>query len=362
MEPTVNEFSEEYPELYRFWSENFQSYLKKSKKKLKKKNFRRNFQGRVVNSILIKEQPNLILNLFTGYLGNFHAIFDSNFFQSDFNQETKNEKFYLWINIDLLPEGIEANCKYLYDFWGFKSTKVVQTKYAMLTNLNNGFMYHLIGDLTVIGKLIGSWEELCYQYSNSIVLGIEGIMNLPLLTRNDLFLWWNQFKRLIKNTNLFFGSWMVAGKNWEGLLTKIIFYQDVVKLKHNQPFKYGKLERIRINQDENKLRLLYENELPWDIELVNKNIVPKIDSDNDCILISFYSDKINQKSSLRFISSYIVESTLKKLLGEELRDTHQSLFGYKIWEEYFGLQEENKEKLESGFVKVLPFGFKRIKV
>ncbi|MHA2102186.1 MAG: hypothetical protein ACW981_02080 [Candidatus Hodarchaeales archaeon] len=360
LEPTVEDFSEEYPELFQFWSENYQSYLKKSIKTLKKKNFRRNFQGRVVDSILVKEKPFLVLNLFAGYLGSFHAIFDNKFFLSDICQKPREDLEFLWINIDLLPESIEANCAYLQEYWGYKSYKIIQSKYSKFTKFNNGVMYHLAGNLTKIGKLTSSWEELCNQYPKSALFGIEGIMNLPLITRKDLFQWWDHFKRLIKPANIFFGSWMAAGDNWDGLITKIIFYQDVVKLKHHQPFHYGKLERLPIIESDDENILLLEAELPWNIDQIQKKIIPKIDSNNDCLVITFYSNKKALKSSLRFISSYVMEDTLQKLIGDDFQDTHYSLFGYKVWEEYFGLENKNKGNIKPGFIKILPFGFKRI--
>jgi hypothetical protein len=360
LEPTVEEFSEEYPELYQFWSENYQSYLKKSIKTLKKKNFRRNFQGRVVDSILSKENPKLILNLFAGYLGSFHAIFVNEFFFSNQKKESKNEKSFFWINIDLLPESIEANCKYLQEYWGYQSKIIRHTKYGRYTEFDTGVMYHLAGNLVNIDKIFSSLKDLCILYPESVLLGIEGIMNLPLITRKDLFQWWDHFKRLIKPVNIFFGSWMAAGDNWDGLITKIIFYQDVVKQKHRQPFYYGKLERIPIIENESENFLLFEDEIPWNIEHIQREIIPKIDSTNDCLVITFYSNKQALKSSLRFISSYMMEDTLQKLIGDDFQDTHESLFGYKLWEEYFGLKDKNKGKIKPGFVKILPFGFKRI--
>ena len=98
----------------------------------------------------------------------------------------------------------------------------------------------LVGDLTKIENIIPGWQKLCSDFAKPVLLGIEGIMNLPLLTQTDMMTWWNQFKELIKYCHLFFGSWMSAGDSWEGLITKIILYQDVVKEKHHQPLNFGR--------------------------------------------------------------------------------------------------------------------------
>ncbi|OLS24746.1 MAG: hypothetical protein HeimC3_18570 [Candidatus Heimdallarchaeota archaeon LC_3] len=361
LEPSIDDFSEEYPELYQFWSENFQSYLKKSIKKLKKQNFRRNFQGRVVDSILTKESPDLILNLFSGYLGSFHAVFSNKFFslkESDNNNSGTN---FLWINIDLLPESAKANCDYLQDYWGYRSKKLENSNYSWVTSLPNGLMYHLTGDLTKIENLIPSWEKLCSSFTKPVLLGIEGIMNLPLLVQKDMVSWWNQFNDLIRFSHLFFGSWMSAGDSWEGLITKIIFYQDVVKVKHHQPLNFGKLESINVLDNKNEeSNILFESKLPWNIQNIKEKIIPKIESQTSCVVISFYSSENSSKSNLRFVSSYITNEALRKLCNNSRLDSHELWLGYLKWEEYFGLNIEKKEKKTDSFVKILPFGFKSL--
>ncbi|MFW9928545.1 MAG: hypothetical protein ACFFD1_04060, partial [Candidatus Thorarchaeota archaeon] len=240
LESSVKDYKIHYPELYEFWKENFTQSLKKTKKKLSKNNLRRNFQGRVVNAIITKERPQLILNLFAGFLGNFHAIFQNSFFNIE------NGLKFLWINIDILEESIDSNCEYLSNEWNFTTDRFIEGTKSKINIFPNGIMIHIIGDLTRIDLVYQLLINLTNYYSSSAIFALEGIMNLPLLTQQQFTNWWEVFKKIIESTTITFGSWMASGDDWAGLLTKLFFYQQILTEKHKQPFAFGELKSIKL--------------------------------------------------------------------------------------------------------------------
>ena len=362
LESSVDVFKKQYPELYNFWFENFTLYLTKLKKRVKKTNPRRNFQGQIVNYLLSVIEPTCIINLFTGALRNLHDTFNQVFFSSNtsnMRREDKKtqDKFFFWINIDLLPTSIRANCEYLETTWGVSSYPISNTKYAYYTIWPNGIMLHLCGDLSELPTYYTNIIDVASQYHHKLLLGIEGIMNLPIFTKERFMIWWSSFGELITHFDAFFGSWMAAGDQWAGLKTKIIFYQDVVKVNHQQPLSYGQMVQFIQNDDILiKKIILFKDKLPWNVEQVDnciKNISPTVEG----IILEYYTSTITYTESLRFISSYVTELGLLHLCQRIVASEYVLKVGYSDWNNFMGKDIDSKRKEKTGFVKIFPFGF-----
>ena len=364
LEQSVNVFIENYPELYNFWSESFSFYLKKLKKRVKKTNPRRYFQGQAFNYLLSILDRTVVFNIFSGALRNLYDTFEQEFFNQKNNyskEKIENDEttFFLWINIDLLPTSITANCEYLANMWGMSSYSIPDTKYAYYTLCPNGIMLHLCGDLSQLPNYYTGMIDIASKYRRKLILGIEGIMNLPIFTKEKFYVWWDSFGNLIRQFDAFFGSWMAAGDHWKGLKTKIIFYQDVVKINHQQPLSYGQM--VQFIKDKGILEeniILFSDSLPWNITEINE-CIENIPITVEGIILEYYISSIVHLSSLRFISSYITEPGLLYLCEKIVTSEYVLKVGYSDWNDLMGIttHSQNKEEDKTGFVKIFPFGF-----
>ena len=355
LENTINSYITNYSRLFEFWNDTFDYFLSRQRRIFKSQRPRRAFYPTIVNRVLDRLHPDLVVNFFSGHIGSLQSSLSHRFF-SDSGSVSKEQTPWTWVNVDLLPIAAASNATYLQETFQLDKEPLDRSRLGFRNRFPNGTMMHLAGDLDQLPSLEKEFLSLLEQNKRPVILAFDGIMNLPSIGTNKFSQWWKAFGNLAVKSVGCFGSWMEAGENWKGLLTKVDFYQRVLKTNHGHALNYCEMRKlVGKGAYDSESTILWENHTPWESEDLLK-VLRYHKEDLEGIVIRYFLEEQKSSVALKFVSSFATEKGMKALLNLLDIENMQQIVGYASWNEIIGFAQNTGLDSTRSFVKTLPFG------